>query len=78
MENKEIRELRKLFIKRMSADSKETNPQKREYNRPIFRNYEWRDDDEHHSCYEDMTMEMVLDKFDLAVKDMKRLEKDKK
>ena len=78
MTDKEFEELRELFIQRMTVGKGEDR-RKKEYNRAIFFKYDWEGGDgEYHQCFTDITMEMVLDKFDLAVKDMKRLKKENK
>ena len=66
---KQIHDLRNCFIKRMSVDSETNDRRRKDYNQAIFF-----DDGsgEHPQSFNYMTMEMVLDCFDNAVKDWRR------
>lgn len=61
-----LNEFRDLFIKRLSVD-KETDRRRKDYNQAIFFYSEFTD--EWKQSFTDLTMEMILEKFDLAVKD---------
>ena len=66
----DIAELREMFIKRMTIDSETTDRRRKDYNQAIF----YYDDfyDEHRQCFNDTSMEMVLQCFDDAVKDWRK------
>ena len=64
-----LQEFKEMFIKRMSVDNG-TDRREKDYNRAIFFLYETAG--EYKQCFNDTTMEMVLDKFDLAVKDWRK------
>ena len=65
-----LEEFRELFIKRMTVDSETHDARRKDFNQAIF----FYDDyaGEHIQCFNDTSMEMVLDKFDLAVKDWRK------
>lgn len=67
MTDKEFNRLRELFIKRMTIDSETHDKRRKDFNQAIFSYSEYCN--EHRQCFNDTSMEMVLDKFDLAVKD---------
>lgn len=64
-----LKEFRELFIKRMIIDNG-TDKRKKDYNQSIFFLSEMTG--EHEQCFYNITMEMVLDKFDLAVIDWRK------
>lgn len=64
-----LKEFRELFIKRMTIDNG-TDKREKDYNQSIF--FLSETTGEHEQCFYDTTMEMVLDKFDLAVKDWRK------
>lgn len=66
-----LKVFRELFIKRMSHKSETTDRRKRDFNCPIFFWNEYAG--EHSAVFSDTSMEMVLDKFDQAVKDYRRV-----
>lgn len=61
---------RELFIKRMAVDSETHDARRKDFNQAIFSYDEYTG--EHSQCFNDTSMEMVLDKFDLAVKDWRK------
>lgn len=70
-------ELRELFIKRMTVDSDHHDRRRKDYNQAIFC---WWDEDRVEAdpsktfqCWTQMNMDMVLQCFDDAVKDWRRL-----
>lgn len=65
-----LKEFRELFIKRMTIDNG-TDKRKKDYNQGIF--FLSKITGEHEQCFCNTTMEMVLDKFDLAIKDWRKL-----
>lgn len=72
---KTISEFREMFIKRMTVDSETTDRRRKDYNQAIFF---WFNDEKVKTpetaipCYQPMTMDMILDCFDNAVKDYRR------
>lgn len=70
-----ISELRDLFIKRMTVDSDHSDSRRKDYNQAIF---SWWEDEENKipentfPCWTPMTMDMVLQCFDDAVKDWRK------
>lgn len=72
---KNFEELRELFIKRMTVDSDHNDRRRKDYNQAIF---SWWSDDKTHlpenasQCWTEMTMDMVLQCFDDAVKDWRK------
>ena len=72
---KNFAELRELFIKRMTVDSDHNDRRRKDFNQAIF---SWWSDDETHlpentfQCWSEMTMDMVLQCFDDAVKDWRK------
>ena len=72
---KNFEELRELFIKRMTVDSDHNDRRRKDFNQAIF---SWWSDDETHlpentfACWSEMTMDMVLQCFDDAVKDWRK------
>lgn len=71
---KTIAELRELFIKRMTVDSPHNDRRRKDYNQAIFL---WWENDEHlpektAPCFDSMSMDMVLQCFDDAVKDWRK------
>lgn len=74
---KTIAELRELFIKRMTVDSDHNDRRRRDYNQAIFH---WWEEDKKEAdpsktfqCWSGMNMAMVLQCFDNAVKDWRKL-----
>jgi predicted metal-dependent hydrolase len=55
--------LRDLFLKRLTIDSKHNDRRKTDYNQAIF------DYDTGYQCFNGTDLIMVMEKFDLAVKD---------
>lgn len=73
---KQISIFRELFIKRMTVDSSHTDRRKKDYNQAIFG---WQEEDIEEAdpsktfpCFSTMSMDMVLDCFDNAIKDYRR------
>lgn len=66
---KNFAELRELFIKRMTIDSEHNDMRRKDYNQAIFCDY---GRGEYESVWDNLTMEMVLQCFDDAVKDWRR------
>lgn len=64
-----FQKLRNCFIKRMTVDSETQDRRRKDYNQAIFRDY---GRGEHNQVFCDTTMEMVLDCFDNAVKDLEK------
>jgi len=69
LKNEIFSKLRLLFIKRMTEDSETTDRRKKEYNQAIFG---YNEDGSTYQCFNGTDMQMVLDCFDNAVKDLKR------
>ena len=67
--------LRELFIRYMTVDSPHFDRRRRDYNQSIFF---YRDNGTTSACFCDMDMDMVLAKFDKAVKEYQRLQKEGK
>lgn len=66
-EQKRFQKLRDCFIKRMTVDSETQDRRRKDYNQAIFCDY---GRGEHDQVFCGTTMEMVLDCFDNAVKDL--------
>ena len=72
---KNFEELRELFINRMTVDSDHNDRRRKDFNQAIF---SWWSDDGTHlpentfACWSEMTMDMVLQCFDDAVKDWRK------
>ena len=71
---KNFAELRELFIKRMTIDSNHNDRRRKDFNQAIFN---WWEEDETDpsktfACWTNMSMDMVLQCFDDAVKDWRR------
>ena len=66
-----LAEFRELFVKRMTVDSDHNDRRRKDYNQAIF----FYDDytHEHKACFDGTNMEMILQCFDNAVKDHRRL-----
>lgn len=66
-------ELRKAFIKRLTVDSPRHDARRKDFNQAIF------DADEGFACFNgtdlDMVLDMVLEKFDAAVRDLTTYQK---
>lgn len=58
--------LRELFLKRLTVDSESTDRRKKDFNQAIF------DADEGFACFTNTDLDMVMEKFDLAIRDFKR------
>lgn len=67
---KTIAELRDLFIKRMTIDSECQDRRRRDYNQAIFADY---GRGEYEQVFNGTTMEMVLQCFDDAVYDWRKM-----
>lgn len=65
-----IAELRDLFIKRMTVDSDHNDRRRKDYNQAIFFYSDYVGD--HKPCFDYVSMEMVLQCFDNAVKDWRK------
>lgn len=57
-------ELRKAFIKRLTVDSPHHEARRKDFNQAIF------DADKGFACFNGMDLDMVLEKFDAAVRDL--------
>lgn len=66
MKNK--RQFRKLFVKYLTQDSETQDMRCKDFNQAIF------DEDEGWACFVATDLRMVLDKFDMAVKELDREE----
>lgn len=65
-----INTFRQLFINRMSVDSETHDARRKEFNKAIFF---WNEEaGEYSATFSQTSMEMVLDKFDEALKDYRR------
>lgn len=62
-------ELRKAFIKRLTVDSPHHDARRKDFNQAIF------DADEGFACFNGTDLDMVLEKFDAAVRDLTYLPK---
>ena len=69
-------ELRELFIKRMTVDSEHNDRRRKDFNQAIF---SWWEEDKTEAdpsktfqCWSNMSMDMVLQCFDDAVKDWRK------
>lgn len=71
---KTIAELRELFIKRMTVDSDHNDRRRKDFNQAIFgyEAEEYKCPKNTYQVWNDMTMDMVLQCFDDAVKDWRR------
>jgi hypothetical protein len=58
--------LRELFLKRLTIDSDNTDRRKKDFNQAIF------DAEEGFACFCNTDLDMIMEKFDLAIKDLKR------
>ena len=55
-----------LFLARLTTDSETQDSRKKEFNQAIF------DKDRGYACFGETDLDMIIDKFDLAIKDYKR------
>ena len=62
-------ELRKAFIKRLTVDSPHHDARRKDFNQAIF------DADEGFACFNGTDLDMVLEKFDAAVRDLTTYQK---
>ena len=62
-------ELRKAFVKRLTVDSPHHGARRKDFNQAIF------DADEGFACFNGTDLDMVLEKFDAAVRDLTYLPK---
>lgn len=60
--------LRAEFIRLMTEDSETKDRRRREFNQAIFAP----EDEGGYACWTNMSLDMVLEKFDKAVKNLKR------
>lgn len=77
--NRNFAELRELFITRMTVDSDHNDARRKDFNQAIFfyPDYVVRDPENAIQAFDDMTMDLVLECFDNAVKDwQKRMAKN--
>lgn len=67
-------ELRELFIKRMTEDGKSQDRRRSDYNKAIFFYPEWclKIPPNTRQAFDEITLEMVLECFDNAVRDWKK------
>jgi hypothetical protein len=65
---KKIPLLKELFLKYLTEDNETEDMRRKEFNQAIF------DKEEGWACFNDTDLYMVLDKFDMAVKELRRLE----
>lgn len=63
----DIGQFRELFLKRLTIDSDTQDRRRKEFNQAIF------DKDEGWACFYRTDLDMVMDKFDLAVEDLKKV-----
>jgi hypothetical protein len=61
---KNARQLRKFFIKYLTVDSETQDMRRKDFNQAIF------DKDEGWACFEATDLSMVLNAFDMAVKEL--------
>lgn len=59
--------LTRLFINRLTRDSESQDRRRKEFNQAIF------DKDEGWACFSNTDLEMVMDKFELALSDYKKI-----
>ena len=62
-------ELRKALIKRLTVDSPHHEARRKDFNQAIF------DADKGFACFNGMDLDMVLEKFDAAVRDLTTYQK---
>ena len=62
----DIEIFKNLFLERLTKDSETQDSRKKEFNQAIF------DKDRGYACFGETDLDMIIDKFDLAVKDYKR------
>ena len=63
----DIEQFRELFLKRLTIDSETQDKRRKEFNQAIFDKYEgW-------ACFNGTDLEMIMDKFDLAIEDLKKV-----
>ena len=63
----DINTFRDLFLKRLTIDSETQDMRRKEFNQAIF------DKDLGWACFNGIDLEIVMDKFDLAVNDYKSI-----
>lgn len=63
-------ELREAFVKRLTVDSPHHDARRKDFNQAIF------DAEEGFACFSGTDLSMILEKFDLAVKDFTETGKD--
>ena len=63
----DIEQFRELFLKRLTIDSESQDKRRKEFNQAIF------DKDEGWACFNGIDLEMIMDKFDLAIEDLKKV-----
>lgn len=63
--------LRKLFLNRLTVDSKSMDMRRRDFNQAIF------DANDGAACFYGIDLDMVMEKFDFAIDDYKRNNKIK-
>jgi hypothetical protein len=63
---------RELFLKRLTIDSETQDKRRKEFNQAIF------DKDEGWACFNGTDLEMIMDKFDLAIEDLKKVKLEQK
>lgn len=72
----EIEKLRELFVRRLTVDSETQDRRRREYNQALFSYYSddffHKTSEETYQRWNEITLEMVMQKFDAAVKDWRR------
>lgn len=68
-EKKSVEQLRELFIKRMTVDSETQDRRKRDFNQAIFN---FNEDGSAYQVFCETDLDMVLQCFDDAVKDLRR------
>ena len=65
---RELSAMRKLFLRRLTVDSEHRDRRRKDYNQAIFLS-----EDAKYcpgaACWTEMTLDMVMDKFDAAVRD---------
>ncbi len=62
-------ELRKAFVKRLTVDSPHHDARRKDFNQAIF------DAEEGFACFNGTDLDMVLEKFDAAVRDLTTYQK---
>lgn len=68
-ESRTINEFRELFIKRMTVDSITRDRRRRDYNQAVFG---FRRDGRTYMCFNEIDLDMILQCFDNAAKDLRR------